>query len=77
MAGWAGYLAITADPWPAILVITLSCAVAAKIVSVFRAARAARASGEPLPFDVPAWLVMLDRDHDEWRTPHVHDRPHS
>jgi hypothetical protein len=63
--GWAVFLAVTTDPWLAMFVVGLTCALAIKIVTAIRAA--GRTAERLVTFDLPpAGHVVLDRDDDGW-----------
>ncbi|MFI9846728.1 hypothetical protein ACIHFD_57580 [Nonomuraea sp. NPDC051941] len=61
VVGWAVFLAVTADPWLAMLVVGLTCGLAHKIVTVIRAVERAQ-QAEPVAFDAG----RVDLDHDDW-----------
>ncbi|MFI7455467.1 hypothetical protein ACIBQX_48970 [Nonomuraea sp. NPDC049714] len=61
VVGWAVFLAVTTDPWLAMLVISLTCALAHKIVTAVRAAERAKRS-EPVTFDAG----RVDLYDNEW-----------
>ncbi|MEV4364599.1 hypothetical protein [Nonomuraea sp. NPDC049625] len=61
VVGWAVFLAVTTDPWLAMLVVGLTCALAHKIVTVVRAVERAQGA-EPVAFDAG----RVDLDDDDW-----------